>query len=107
MAATAAIVERGLSFGKWKATFCTVTMDSSMAAGGEAITGFPNSVGLGKVIGAVVCGAEDGYPAVWDLANSKLIAWYADYDAGADGALVSATGVDLSSAVYHMIFFGV
>lgn len=106
MAATAAIVDKNLSIGKYKARLCTITMDSSMAAGGESITGFPNSVGLGRVVGAIICGQAGGYPAWWDQANSKIQSFYADYDAGADGALVEAAGVDLALVVYQVIFFG-
>ncbi len=67
-------------------TYSTVAFDSSYPTGGEAIT--PNALGLGTILMAYSPGNYLGYAFSWDNANSKLLAYYADYDAGADGPLI-------------------
>src|SRR5262245_22108625 len=104
MAATVAITDRKANVGPFKGRICTVTMDSSYDAGGEAITA--NQVGLLNIIGAAIIGSSAGYLASWDYTNSKLKAYYADYDAVADGALIEPTGVNLSAVSFKVWFFG-
>lgn len=107
MAATAVISDRNISLGKYKGTLCTVTMDSSYDAGGESITGFPNSVGLARVVGCIVLGSGTGYFGQWNNTTNKMMAFYGDFDAVADGALIEATSANLSAVVFTVIFLGV
>lgn len=66
--------------------FCTVAFDSSYPTGGESIT--PNALGFGTILMGGALGNYLGYGFQWDNANSKLLAYYSDYDAGADGPLI-------------------
>jgi hypothetical protein len=70
-----------------KFVFAQVTFDSSYAAGGLALTA--SDLGLDEVL-AVYSTVGSGYLFEYDKANAKLKALYADYDAGADGALIEA-----------------
>lgn len=83
----------------------TVQMDSSYAAGGEAVA--LGSLGLQRCTGAVVSPASGtgpvGYVGVWDNANSKLLAFQQD---GTTGGLAQASG-DLSAVTFTVHFFGV
>lgn len=67
-------------------TITAVTLDNSYPTGGEAITA--NQLGLGTVEAAAVMGTPSGFGFEFDVANMKLKAYYADYDAVADGALI-------------------
>lgn len=76
--------------------YTTVALDSSYPTGGEAITA--NAVGLGTILMGYSPGTTSGYLFQWDNTNSKLLAYYADYDAVADGALIQVPNTtDLSA----------
>lgn len=82
----------------------TVTMSSSYATGGDALT--PGAIGLERIINWDI-NTDDGYILKYDKANNKVLAYYADYDAGADGALIQvANAVDLSAVVSDSKFEG-
>lgn len=74
-----------------------ITLDTTYPTGGESIT--PNALGLGTIEAGYVPGTVDGYLFQWDNSANKLQAFYCDYDAGADGALIEVTtGADISAA---------
>ena len=80
-------------------------MDSSYATGGEAVTAA--QLGLGSIETLVLNQAEDGYVFHWDASAETIIAYYADYDAVADGALIEvASTTDLSSVVIEFVATG-
>lgn len=60
----------------------TIAFDSSYPTGGEALSfeGFTPT--------AVMVQSSGGYVFSWDSTNAKVLAYYADYDGAADGALI-------------------
>lgn len=80
-------------------TLHTVTLDSSYATGGEAVSA--NSLGLGTVIHASV-GCNAGYVGEYDISNAKLKAYWVDTTT--DGAPMAevATTTDLGSVVFRV-----
>lgn len=92
------------SIGNMKAVVASVAFDSSYPTGGESVT--PAKLGLGK-IEFLIAQPTSGYVFQWDNANSKLLAYYADYDAVADGALIQVPDTtDLSglTAIKVLVF---
>lgn len=86
-------------------TAASIAFDDSYPTGGEAIT--PNALGLSRIDGAIFSNG-DGYAFEFDAANDKVIAYYADYDAGADGALIQVPDTtDIATVVTFGIFFGI
>lgn len=85
MAPTVAITNRG-RLDSYNVAFVNFTWDATYPAGGEAITA--NSVGMGTIIGVIPMGNPGGAVYAWDAANSKLLAFYADYNAAQDGLLI-------------------
>ena len=80
------------------------TFTNSYATGGEAVT--PDDVGL-EVIEQIIPSPASGYVFEYDAANGKLKAYYADYDAVADGAFIEvAEAVDLSSVTVQLMVIG-
>lgn len=79
----------------------TLAFDTSYPTGGEAVDfGFSPTI--------VLLQPASGYVFEYDAGNGKVLAYYADYDAGADGALIQvANTTDLSSVstVYLAIGF--
>lgn len=89
-------------FGNTRVVFATFTFDSSYPTGGEAC-----DPGLGTVNIAISDPSVSGYVFQYDYANRKLKAFYADYDAGADGPLIEvANGVNLSAVSVRLLFIG-
>ena len=83
-----------MNSGRLKMEIGTIAMDSSYRTGGEDIT-FP-SFETNPVV--VLIESEDGYIFKYDRANGKVMAYYADYDAASDGALIQVgNATDLSS----------
>ncbi len=83
----------------------TMTFDNSYATGGLAIV--PGDVGLKYQIDRIMFESEDGYIFKFDKAGAKVLAYYFDYDAVADGAAIEvAAAVDLSSVVVGYIAIG-
>jgi len=77
------------------------TPDNSWLAAGEAM-----SFGFTPVV--VFIEPKSGYVFEYDYTNSKELAYYADYDAVADGALIAVVDTtDLSTAcadTYYIAF---
>lgn len=73
----------------------TFDFDSSYPTGGED---FDLSSYFSKGVVGVIPFPQDGYVFEYDNENEKIKAYYADYDASSDGALIEvADGTDLSS----------
>lgn len=71
--------------------FGSVAFDSSYPTGGESI-----SLPFTPVL--VIIAPTSGYVFEWDYDNNKIKAFYADYDAVADGVLIEvADTTDLSA----------
>jgi hypothetical protein len=85
----------------------TIVGDNSYPAGGSASieAAVQAQVGDGKALLALLPqGGNDGYVAYYDQANDKLIVYYADYDAVADGALIEvAATTDLSTTTFTLL----
>lgn len=78
-----------------------LAFDSSYPTGGESV-----SFGFSPTI--VLLQPASGYVFEYDADNGKVLAYYADYDAGADGALIQVadeTDLDAVSTVYLAIGF--
>lgn len=104
MAATSSIVTRH-DLGKGQVSIADITLDT-YATNGLALTASLFGFRVGK-IDAVFAQPASGYVFEWDAANSKLKAFYADYDAGADGALIEvASGVNLAAVVTRAVAYG-
>jgi len=83
----------------------TITFDASYVTGGESI--LPADVGLGEILHINFNQGEDGYVLHWDSVAQTIVAYYADYDAVADGALIEvANAVDLSAVVVEAEIVG-
>lgn len=81
-----------------------VALDSSYPTGGEAVTAA--NLGLTSVAGAV-CQASGGYMAEYDITNSKLKMYYADYDATGDGPLIEVpNATSLATVTVTIIAWG-
>lgn len=76
-----------------KIQFGSLAFDSSYPTGGESMT-FPGFFN----VAIVLIEPSAGYIFQYDYTNSKVLAYYADYDAVADGALIQvANTTDLSA----------
>lgn len=81
----------------------TITFDSSYPTGGESLSD------LSDLFKDLYCVLTDsvGYVTSYDRTNDKLLAYYADYDGTADGALIEAASeADLSTLVVSFVAFG-
>ena len=91
--------------GDRRAVIFTVTPDSAWLAAGEAFT--PGTVGLDR-LDLVLIEPAGGYTFAYDRENEKILAYYADYSSGTDGALIPVVDdVDLSAVVFRGIAIGV
>lgn len=63
----------------------TFAFDSSYPTGGESVSGIWD---LFKSVQGLVFFSRSGYVFDVDYTNKKVLAYYSDYDAGADGALI-------------------
>lgn len=105
MAATVAVLLKEKTNQRWR-NRCTVTLDSSYVTGGEAITA--NQAGLSRIDDVNIMSTSGGYVAAWDQTNLKFIAYYADYDAVGDGALIQVPNTtDLSAVVIRCEAIGI
>ena len=83
--------------GKRKLSCGTIAWDNSYPTGGEAVTvanfGFTTAIDS-----VVIIGGRAGYVADFDKTNSKILMYFADYDAVADGPLIQCNDTrDLSA----------
>ena len=93
MALTVTIQKRS-TFGNKRVRTVDIAFDSSYPTNGEALTA--SDLGL-SVVDLVIPSPKSGYVFEYDYANSKIKAYYADYDAASDGALIEvANATDLS-----------
>lgn len=76
----------------------TIDFDSSYPTGGEAI-----SLPLNEVKGMLIEN-KAGYVFQYDRTNKKILAYYADYDAVADGALIQVPDTTNLSALTGVAF---
>lgn len=85
----------------------TLAFDDAYPTGGEALS--PNAVGLSRIDDAIIS-PTDGFVFTWDRTNGKVLAYYADYDAVADGKLIQVpdtTDINANLTAVLGIFFGV
>ncbi|MCK6620335.1 MAG: hypothetical protein HUU32_12790 [Calditrichaceae bacterium] len=87
--------------GTVRVVYLDITFDSSYPTGGE-----PFETGLDTVLSANI-EPSGGYIFKYDYTNRKILAYYADYDAVADGALIQvADTTDLSAISTRAKFEG-
>ena len=90
--------------GKKRPTVTNVTLDDAYATGGEAVTAA--QLGL-SYVDHVSCSTNTGHVAQYDKANAKIILYYCDYNAVADGALIEVPNTtDVSGVVVTCHAFG-
>ena len=81
-----------------------ITFDSSYPTGGEALDlskHMPNEIEF------ISFESDDGYIFQYDRTNKKILAYYFDYNAGADGAAIEvANTTDLSAVVIRFFAVG-
>ena len=81
-----------------------ITPDSSWLAAGEDLD-LTNYVA--NIESVSIDSDPGGYQWVYDRSAKKLLAYYADYDAGADGAFIAvANGVNLSGITVYVSVTG-
>lgn len=103
MAATGTILESFDIGGNYKQYFGTIVPDDSWLAAGEVVDFSGNE----RIDHLVVTGGGAGYVFQWDAAGQKLLAYYADYDAVADGALVAVPdATDLDALTLTFVAWG-
>lgn len=87
-------------------SFGTITMSNSYATGGDSID-WTAETGIGKVEYVSSPPTIGGYVLVPNAANTKIMAFYADYDAAGDGALIQvAATTDLSAQTAQIMIIG-
>ena len=92
-------VPRKEYIGTQKAYRRLITMSSSYATNGDTLE-LKTQLGVNRVL-QVVFESDDGYILFYDRANGKVKAFYADYDAVADGPLIEVANADDLSGVAH------
>lgn len=103
MALTVTVTNRE-NMGSRAMTHGTIDFDSSYPTNGEVL--LANTLKMASV-DMIIVTSKNGYVFEYDYANEKVKAYYADYDAVADGALIEvANEVDLASltGVRFMVF---
>ena len=81
-------------FGDQRIRVRTIAFDASYPTGGESLTAADLDL---DTINFIIVENDDGFIFKYNYATSKLLAYYADYDAVADGALIQvADTTDLS-----------
>jgi hypothetical protein len=92
-------INAALAYGM-KMEMGSIAFDSSYPTGGEALAfGFTPAI--------VIAEPNLGYVFQYDYTNKKLLAYYADYDAVADGALIqvaNTTNLSGLTAVKYVAF---
>lgn len=103
MGATVVAVSREEHFGAVKYISGTIVMSNSYATNGDTLD---LSTFLSE-IDIVLPGTRSGYQFAWDKANKKVKAFWNDFDAGADAALIEVTNTtDLSGQTIDFIAVG-
>lgn len=103
MALTVSLLSRSKT-AQTKINIASIAFDDSYPTGGEGLTGAQ----LGLVsVDSVQIEPAGGYVFSYDYANKKVIAYYGDNDAVADGALAQvADKADLSAITTKVIATG-
>lgn len=78
-----------------------VDFDNSYPTGGEALSKADLNVDL--ELDFVLAISNSGYSFEYDETNEKLLAYWADYDAVADGALIEVADTTNLSAVTNVL----
>lgn len=81
--------------------------DATYPAGGEAVTA--NQLGLGTIDSVVPVGTTSGFGFEYIASTGKIMAYYGDYNAGADGALIEVAVGDtaiLTGVVTQLVVTG-
>lgn len=104
MALTITSVTGKQSMGSRRFEVVDITPDSSWLAAGEALT----AATLGfQSIDFMLIESAGGYVFRYDRANSKVLAYRADYDAVADGALAAVPDTtDISAVTARALIVG-
>ena len=103
MAVAVSALEHGGVVGAQKVKYATVTFDSSYPTGGEPLT--PSDFDLVS-IDWIQTQDGVGYALYYDRTNSKLLAYYGNFDA-ADGPLIQVpNATDLSAVAVKVVVFG-
>lgn len=98
------VIKDRFRFGNGTMVIADVTMDDSYPTGGEEV--LPAKFGLTS-LSMVQAAPSGGYVLEYDHANKKLKAYYGDYDAVADGALIEvAAAANLSAVIARVIAIG-
>lgn len=109
MAATVTILNRARLSETFNVAVVTWAWDATYPAGGEAATA--NQLGMSTVAGVIPISSNTaGFAYNWDAANSKLQAFYGNYDSTADGPLIDIAVGDtamLTGIVTTLLVFGV
>ena len=79
----------------------TIDFDASYPTGGEAF----DLSGKMQSLKGILFEHKAGYTFQYDYGNKKVLAYYADYDAAADGALIQVADATNLSAVTGVRFF--
>ena len=89
-----------------QAVIFQLTPDSAWLAAGEALS--KSALGFTARVDLVLFDQAGGYTFAYDYTNEKVLAYYADYSSGTDGALIAVVDdVDLSALRIRGIAFGV
>ncbi len=109
MAATVSVIQRTKLGHNFNVALCTWAWDATYPAGGEAATA--NQLGMTTVSAVIpVSSNTAGYVYNWDAANSKLLAYYGNYDSTADGALIDIAAGDtavLTGVITTLLVIGI
>lgn len=108
MAATVTILQR-FKVDQLQGALVTWAWDATYPAGGEAATA--NQLGMSTVSAVIpVSSNTAGYVYNWDSTNSKLQAYYGDYNNAADGPLIDIAVGDtaaLTGIVTTLLVLGI
>ena len=96
----------GKHLGPLKMGTVDITFDNSYPTGGEAVAA--SDLNLNGIHVLLPPTARSGVVLEWDHVNSKIKAYYADYDAGADGVLIELpdTSSTLNAIVARCFYVG-
>lgn len=81
-----------------------IAFDDSYPTGGEALD---LSNFFSRIISFIAFEPTAGYIFIYDRTNKKVKVYYADYDAGADGALIEVADTTDLSALTEVYFLAV
>lgn len=103
--ATPDAVIGSFSLGDRRAVVGNFAFDSSYPTGGESLT--YQNLGFTSRVDWINFESSGGYVFKYDRANQKVLAYYADYDAVADGALIQVPNTTDLSSLTAVRFFAI